>query len=251
MESQMAYKGDYMFYDDLNSKVQSEDLEFYEKLLKKNKDILEVACGTGRIISKICKESNYIMGLDNSEEMLSIARKKLKDENVEFVLGDMTKLENIDKKFDYIICGYNSLQHILDDEETSNFFGKACNLLKNDGRIIVDIFNPNPLFLNTEKVHENKCSFYSEYLNCEILVEEERVYDPVRKINYIKYIYIKDDEIITQADAKMRQYYDGEIEQIVENTGLKIEKKFGSYEFEEFSKDSPKQIFIIKKDEKI
>lgn len=251
MKLQMAYKDDYMFYDDLNSKVQSEDLKFYEKLLKKSKDILEVACGTGRIMSKICKESNYIMGLDNSKEMISIARKKLKDENVEFVLGDMTKLENIDKKFDYIICGYNSLQHVLDNKGVSNFFESARNLLKNDGRIIVDIFNPNPIFLNVEKVHEPKCSFYSEYLNCEVLVEEERIYDPVKKINYIKYIYIKDDKIIVQADAKMRQYYDGEIEQIAENAGLKIEKKFGNYEFEEFSKDSPKQIFVIKKDEKI
>lgn len=249
MESKIAYKDDYMFYDDLNSQVQNEDLKFYEKILSKNKNILEVACGTGRIILRICEEANYIMGLDSSEEMLSVAKEKLKNKNVELLLGDMTKLENIDKKFDYIICGYNSLQHIMENKGVSDFFKNACNLLENDGRIIIDIFNPNPFFLNIKRVHEYKCTFYSRYLNCEIVVEEERIYDCTKKINYIKYIYKRGNEIIAQTDAKMRQYYDGDIERIVEDTALKIERKYGDYELNEFVKDSPKQIFIIKKGE--
>lgn len=249
MESQIAYKDDYMFYDDLNSQIQSEDLEFYKKLLGKNKDILEVACGTGRIISKICEESNFVMGLDNSKEMLSIAKKKLKNKNVDLILGDMTKLENINKKFDYIICAYNSLQHILENDGVRDFLKNAYNLLKSNGRIIIDVFNPNPFFLNIEKVHEYKCNFYSQYLNCEIVVEEERQYNCIEKINYIRYIYKKGSEIIAQVDAKMKQYYDGDIERIVEDTTLKIERKYGDYEFNEFKKDSPKQIYIIKKGE--
>lgn len=248
--SEFAYKDDYMFYDDLNYSIQTEDLAFYKKIIKNNKNILEVACGTGRIISNLYKNANYILGLDNSNEMLSVAKLKISSPKVEFLCENMTNLESVNKKFDYIICGYNSLQHLLNNEDLEKFLKGARELLNKDGILIIDIFNPNPQFLNIKKIHEYKCDFYSNYKKSNIIVEEERVYNPNSKINYITYIYKNNlGNVITKTNAKMKQYYDGDIEKILEKAKLKLDIKYGDYSFHKFHNNSPKQIFIIRKEE--
>ncbi|MGB3479056.1 MAG: class I SAM-dependent methyltransferase [bacterium] len=54
------------------------DIPFYVEYAKKcGGDVLELACGTGRVLIPIAQKSMKIAGLDISKEMLNIARKKL------------------------------------------------------------------------------------------------------------------------------------------------------------------------------
>lgn len=71
------------------------DIPFYVEYAKKcGGEVLELACGTARILIPIARESVKITGLDISKEMLDIARKKIEklDENtkgdIEITQGD-------------------------------------------------------------------------------------------------------------------------------------------------------------------
>ena len=58
-----------------------------------NKDIIEIACGTGYWTQFISKTANYILATDINETVMDIARsKEYEKENVEFQLADVYNL---------------------------------------------------------------------------------------------------------------------------------------------------------------
>ena len=75
--------------------------------------MLEVACGTGSH-SKILVERGYeVTGVDISEDMLRIARSKLKG-NARFLQGDMRDLDAVvEGKYDAAICLFSSISYNL------------------------------------------------------------------------------------------------------------------------------------------
>ena len=81
------------------------DIPFYVDYAKKcGGEVLELACGTGRILIPIAQEGMKITGLDASDEMLNVARNKINNlddnikNNIQLVHGDMSKFE-LNKKF--------------------------------------------------------------------------------------------------------------------------------------------------------
>ena len=67
-------------------------------------------------------------------------------------------MRNLEKEklgmFDIIICGFNSLQHLKNDEDIDNFLKSCDNVLRNKGLLIIDIFNPDMRFLNIKEIKE-------------------------------------------------------------------------------------------------
>ena len=91
-----------------------QEVDFLVKALKKygirGRRVLEVACGTGSH-SKILVERGYqVTGVDISDEMLRIARRKVKRAN--FVRGDMRDLDAVvDGRYDAAICLFSSISY--------------------------------------------------------------------------------------------------------------------------------------------
>ncbi|VVB76336.1 Ubiquinone biosynthesis O-methyltransferase [Candidatus Tiddalikarchaeum anstoanum] len=67
----------------------------------KNKTILDLGCGTGRYAIPL-SNSNKVVGVDSSQSMLEIARKKIKNKNITFVNSDVTNYTP-SQKFDVIL----------------------------------------------------------------------------------------------------------------------------------------------------
>ena len=99
------------------------------------KTLLELACGTGAIL-KILAKSYDVAGLDLSPQMLSLARKKLP--HVRFYLKDMVSF-NLEKKFDVIICVFDSINHVLKFADWQKVFRNAARHLEHDGLCLFDI----------------------------------------------------------------------------------------------------------------
>ena len=72
------------------------------------KQILDIGCGTGTLSEYIANKGYIVDAIDFSEEMLKIARNKIK--NVNFIQMDMRSI-NINKKYNGIMLAY-SLFHI-------------------------------------------------------------------------------------------------------------------------------------------
>ncbi len=97
--------------------------------------VLDLGCGTGRMSEYLIKFGAEVVGLDISEEMLKIARKKLP--KVEFVQGDSDKLPFEDDSFDMVVASF-LVVHLPTMDAT---FDEAYRVLKPGGNFIVTNIN--------------------------------------------------------------------------------------------------------------
>ena len=101
-------------YDTNKNKTRDLELKVSKSILgtKYFANILELGCGTGKNTEWLSKNCNSLLGIDFSEEMLSIAKTKVVRENVKYKYANLLKnWEFVDSRFDLIIASL-ILEHI-------------------------------------------------------------------------------------------------------------------------------------------
>lgn len=110
--------------------------------------ILEVGCGSGRIMIPLAEAGFDITGIDNSRPMLKRAEKAIADAGVEhrtkLVEGDMRELEKIPgEAFGIVIFSLNSLMHLTTAHDQRAALLSARKALDPKGQLILDLMNPS------------------------------------------------------------------------------------------------------------
>jgi ubiquinone/menaquinone biosynthesis C-methylase UbiE len=93
---------------------------------------LDIGCGSGLLCSELAKNYETVIGVDNSGEMLAIARERRHAPNIEYILMDASRLA-MDMRFDLIVSA--GTFHHLDDLPAA-FQAIKC-LLNPNGRIVI------------------------------------------------------------------------------------------------------------------
>ena len=113
--------------------------EFIEMAIRdyadKPKSILELACGTGNILQHFAG-TYEVSGLDISTSLLEQARKKIPD--VPLFHMDMSDF-NLDRKYDVILCMFDSINHVLKYENWVKTFKCVRNHLNHGGIFVFDM----------------------------------------------------------------------------------------------------------------
>ena len=107
--------------------------DLVEDLNKKNSKILEIGVGTGNLASKFLNSNYDIVGIDQSREMLSVAKEKYPSLKVR--LGEFLKIPYDNKSFDIIISTYAF--HHLNEREKCIAIEEMIRVLKDNGVIII------------------------------------------------------------------------------------------------------------------
>ena len=89
------------------------------------KNVLELGCGTGSIL-KCLQDAYDVSGLDISEKMLSVARKKVPRSKL--YRQDMVDFR-IDVRFDVIICVFDSINHVRRFSDWKKVFAARCAVI--------------------------------------------------------------------------------------------------------------------------
>lgn len=102
--------------------------------------ILDVACGEGTFAVLMTKQGYKVTGIDQSPEMLTLARKKAQAENliISFHEMDMRHLK-LQATFDLATCWYDSLNYILTLDDLEATFTGIAQHLNADGYFIFDL----------------------------------------------------------------------------------------------------------------
>src|SRR5213595_1557879 len=99
------------------------------------KNVLELGCGTGSILKRL-QDAYEVSGLDISEKMLSLARKKVPRSKL--YRQDMVDFR-IDVRFDVIICVFDSINHVRRFSDWKKVFAAVRRHLSPGGCFIFDI----------------------------------------------------------------------------------------------------------------
>jgi SAM-dependent methyltransferase len=109
----------------------------------KDKKILDIACGNGRLTRFFAYRGADIIGIDSSENFIKIANENTKDDiksKVKFCVFDITKNcpHLIENKFDHIICNMS----FMDISSLENLFFLSYKSLKPSGTLIITQTHP-------------------------------------------------------------------------------------------------------------
>jgi len=145
-----------LVYDKMNADNHSQRMVGYcKKIFRKFKinpeSGLDLCCGTGTAIKLFSEMGLKMSGLDQSKEMLSIARKKLKNKAPLFhdSLPNFKILEKKNKrnlqKFDLITSFYDSLNYMTSERKLKSTFRSVYRHLNHGGWFIFDMNTPEAL----------------------------------------------------------------------------------------------------------
>jgi SAM-dependent methyltransferase len=133
-------------YDDLYRGLRdpSGDVAFYVALAREiGGPVLELGCGTGRVLLPIAATGVACVGLDASPAMLDVLRGKQPPSNVELVQGRMEASFALgDARFRLVISPFRALQHLLDVDSQLAMLANVRRHLAADGVFAFDVFDP-------------------------------------------------------------------------------------------------------------
>lgn len=124
------------------------DVAFYERLAREaGGPTLELACGTGRITLPLAEAGLHVTGVDRSEAMLTLARRKLAalpasvQEHLTLVNQDMSAL-NLGRCFGFVFVPARSFQHLLTIDLQRRSLEAIRRHLEPTGRLVLHLFDP-------------------------------------------------------------------------------------------------------------
>jgi SAM-dependent methyltransferase len=228
----------------------TDDIPFYLKQARRlGGDVLELACGTGRITIPLAEAGVSITGLDRERGMLRQARAKAaeKSVSVDWEQGDCRDLD-LGRKFNLIFLPFNSIAHLHDPESIRSCFEGVREHLSQGGRFIVDIFNPRLDMLLRDASERYPVAEYPDPDGGgTVVITENNVYDPATQVNHIKWYYrVGRSKAERVAELNMRIFFPQELDALLRAGGFEIEAKYGDFDESAFVSSSPKQIVMAK-----
>ena len=171
-EIERAYDEWASFYDCQENKTRDLEKNAAQSVIATNqyRHIVELGCGTGKNTSWLCKLSGKITAIDFSEKMLHCARKKITDNNVNFIKADLLAVWKLDIPLaDLVTCSL-VLEHI---KNLDTVFKTVNKKLEINGMFFVCELHPIKQYLGSKaryedghNTHELKCFTHhvSDYL---------------------------------------------------------------------------------------
>lgn len=217
--------------------------------------ILELACGTGRVLLPLAREGYQVTGIDVSPAMLELARRKVEAEDladrVTVVEQDMRELA-LPGRFALAFVAVNSFMHLLNTEDQLAALDRIREHLKPGGLLLLDLFNPDlgRLLEFRGQVALEKVSVEPASGHRLMKFSTETV-DLAQQTIRVTYVVERlDDEGHVQRTVfpfSMRYLFRYELELLLRYAGFEIEAIYGSYDLDDFGSESEKMIAVARR----
>jgi SAM-dependent methyltransferase len=137
------------FYDYVVPYQTRQDVAFFvEAAQASGGPVLEVGCGTGRVLIPTARAGISIYGIDLSPHMLAVCEQHLEQEpaevqqRIQLDLADMRDFD-LGQTFKLITIPFRPFQHLIEVEDQIACLRCIRRHLAGDGRFILDLFNPS------------------------------------------------------------------------------------------------------------
>lgn len=130
-----------------------DDVRFYTMLAdERGGPILDLGCGTGRLMLPLVRAGHVVVGVDRAPAMLARAAARLRRlaprarRRALLLRGDLRRLP-VRRRFQFAVAAFHTIQHLATDRELTRFFAGVARTLLPGGWFAFDTFAPNAQFL--------------------------------------------------------------------------------------------------------
>ncbi|MCR4999681.1 MAG: class I SAM-dependent methyltransferase [Lachnospiraceae bacterium] len=203
--------------------------------------IAELGCGTGQMTRRFRDMGFDMIGIDNSIEMLDMARAKESDESILYLCQDMREFELYGTvKAVVSIC--DSMNYITEEEDLLQVFKLANNYLDPGGIFLFDMNTPFK---------------YRELLGDGVFAENrdegsfiwENEFDAEEGLNYYDLtLYIKEGDTYCRYEEEhvQKAYSQETVERLLQESGLEVLGVLDAETLSEPKEDSERVYYIAR-----
>jgi len=229
------------FYDAYFTGLDGEAEFYVDEALDAGGPVLELGCGTGRILLPVARAGIEVMGVDISAGLLQVLRGKLAagdpavHRRVELLEADMSEMD-LGRHFTAVFIPYRTFQHLLDPFDQQRALRCIGEHLEDGGRLVFNTFDPlaefardgfnAPLrrdldFIDTQTGHRVSV-YYSRQADPEVqILEQELVFEE----------FSLDGQSLGRQVSllQLRWTPQGEMRYLLEHCGFSIEALYGDF----------------------
>jgi SAM-dependent methyltransferase len=120
------------------------DQAFVERHCSPAERLLDLGCGTGRLLLPLAREGYSVVGVDLSREMLDVARRRAAEEGLSIPLlqANLVRLDCLESgSFGSAVCLFSTLGMVVGARARSEVLGHVHRVLRPGGRFILHVHN--------------------------------------------------------------------------------------------------------------
>lgn len=222
--------------------------------------VLEVGCGTGRVLIPTARAGIDIVGLDLSPHMLEVCRERVSREpeevqsRVRLVHADMRDFE-LGQTFALVTTPFRPFQHLLTVDDQLSCLASVRRHLVDGGRLILDLFNPSLDKLVSDNLGEefgDEPPFTTPDGRRVVRRHKIVARDHFNQISDVELVYY-----VTHPDGReetlihkfqMRHLFRFEAEHLLVRSGFEVEHLYADFDERPYGSKYPGElIFVAKK----
>ncbi len=226
------------------------DISFYKDLARATGGhVLEIGCGTGRVLPPILGDGHTCTGVDTAAEMLAAFRAKTNNQRLNLVHARMQDFDLGNVKFALIFSAFRAFQHMYTVDDQLACLERVRAHLKKGGTFAFDVFHP--------KLDRIAQGDEAERRDLEFELGDEQVgrYATVTRntasqlMNVtMRYERRREGQVVGNeiAEVKMRWFYRYELEHLVRRAGFDRVEIYGDFDRSAVVPDSPSYVILAR-----
>lgn len=243
-------------YYDLDHENFRRDIDLYRNLARRSgAPILEIGCGTGRVLIPLAEAGYEVTGIDLSPAILAIAAERVAKSGVaprvHLVQADARDF-HLPDRFALAFVAVNTFMLFVGLDEQLQVLERVAAHLRPGGLFVLDLFNPDlsqlaeargVLVYDYAKIDLASGHTVSKCHAGQVDVANQRL-----DVTFI-YDELGDDGAIrrTVAPFSIHYFWRRELELLLDKTGYQVEEVYGSYELDEYTPESERMIAVARK----
>jgi SAM-dependent methyltransferase len=252
------YDGFAEFYDHVPIYQTRDDVRFFVDLAREaGGSVLEVACGTGRVLIPCARAGVSMVGLDLSAGMLARCAEKLAREpdevraRVELHHADMRRFD-LGRTFALVTIPFRGFQHLLTVEDQRRALATIRRHLADDGRFVLDLFNPSlPLLGDDRSLTTPVVEPAFDLPDRRRVVRSYRIakrdfFNQLQDVEFAFEVTGPDGRVVRQSGVyPMRYVFRFEAEHLLVREGFMIEALYGDYLRRPYGAQYPGELVFV------
>jgi SAM-dependent methyltransferase len=243
------------FYDAENQ-GKDDDIALYLRLAEQyGEPIIDIGCGTGRVMIPLAEAGYTVNGIDNEQAMLDrvergIAHQPGLAEQLVLHHGDVRDYK-FAEPFKLTLVPYNGLMHFHTQDEQLRVLRQLRRWTHDDGLMVLDLPNAGEVFATEET---DALMFERTFLEPEtghmVMQMSNSYLDRTAQLLHVTWIYdeITADGIVHRTTAPLLLYYYffSELRLLLRATGWQIEAVFGDTDLGPYEDGCERMIVFAK-----
>jgi SAM-dependent methyltransferase len=245
-------------YDHVGLYRDRPDVAFYVDAARESGGpVLELGCGTGRVLIPTARAGIDIVGLDSSAHMMGVCRKWIEAEppatrsRIQLVQGDMRDF-TVAGPFKLITIPFRPFQHLTSVADQLACLASVRRHLADDGRLVFDLFNPSldalvnrQLGVEVDEEPPFNTPDGRRVIRWSKTVSADR-FNQVNKFELVYYITHPDgrEERLVHAFA-LRHLFRFEAEHLLARAGFALEQVYAGFDRSAYGSKYPGELILV------